>query len=161
MAHKSINQFKFFRLLSKKLGGAIALDGLFSYILVILYVVSKGRHYLCLFIYSHTIHLWINSLVPEWPTFIDVYSLCTPTTGNPDVWSYTRSPAPHLRQYVIVVLYWTNISRRSAVFVPVVLIPVFVLLCCCWSLAPPTVSPWILFVFVLFLRKFDRFWRLL
>jgi hypothetical protein len=35
----------------------IALDGLFSYILVILYVVSKGRHYLCLFIYSHTIHL--------------------------------------------------------------------------------------------------------
>jgi len=50
MAHKSINQFKFFRLLSKKLGGAIALDGLFSYILVILYVVSKGRHYLCLFI---------------------------------------------------------------------------------------------------------------
>ncbi len=28
----------------------IALDGLFSYILVILYVVSKGRHYLCLFI---------------------------------------------------------------------------------------------------------------
>ncbi len=30
--------------------------------------------------------------------------LSTTTTGNPDVWSYTRSPAPHLRQYVIVVL---------------------------------------------------------
>ena len=44
--------------------------------------------------------------------------LSTPTTGNPDVWSYTRSPAPHLRQYVIVVLFRTDISRRSAVFRP-------------------------------------------
>ncbi len=35
---------------AKKNHHAIALDGLFSYILVILYVVSKGRHYLCLFI---------------------------------------------------------------------------------------------------------------
>ena len=44
--------------------------------------------------------------------------LSTPTTGNPDVWSYIRSPAPHLRQYVIVVLFRTDISRRSAVFRP-------------------------------------------
>ncbi len=38
----------------------IALDGLFSYILVILYVVSKGRHYLCLFMEPY--HTFMNKL---------------------------------------------------------------------------------------------------
>ncbi len=45
------------------------------YILVNLQYMSSPKvviTFACL--YSHTIHIWINSLVLEWPTFIDVYS---------------------------------------------------------------------------------------
>ncbi len=91
--------------------------------------------------------------------------LSAPTIGNSDVWSYTRSPAPHLRQHVIVAHVSNKHFKTVLVFfVPVVILLRFsCLLCCCRSFTPATVSPFrreLLFVFVYLLRKFDRFWCL-
>ncbi len=52
--------------------------------------------------------------------------LSTPTTGNPEVWSYTRSPAPHLRQHVIVVHVTNKHFKTVSVFSASVCVPVFV-----------------------------------
>ncbi len=50
----------------------------------------------------------------------------TPTSGNPDVWSYTRSPAPHLRQHVIVLHVSNKHFKTVRVFSASVCVPVFV-----------------------------------
>ncbi len=51
-------------------------------------------------LYSHTIHLWINSLVLEWPTFIDVYSfyllLQRDVQGHPAIFILFPCQSPRL-----------------------------------------------------------------
>ena len=101
-----------------------------------------------------------KSLVPEWPCIIEVSYIYPPTTGNPDI-EKSRSHAPRYDTYVPL---WTDISRRSSYFSSLLLIAFrfSCYLCCCWVPLQPQFSPFrreLLLIFVLFSRKFDRFWR--
>ncbi len=113
-------------------------------------------------VFSYSLNLWYNkSLVPEWPTFTDVYSFTVSYNWWPRRFWYYRQPSVIPVHHTSVVPIWTNISRRSGP--PVVSFRFSCLLCCCRSSTPATVSPFrreLILVFVCLLRKFDRFWRL-
>ncbi len=79
--------------------------------------------------------------------------LSTPTIGNPDVWSYTRSPAPHLRQHVIVVHVSNKHFKTVSVFSAPVCVPGFV--SCVVVVAPlqPQFRRELLLIFVFIIAK--------
>jgi hypothetical protein len=86
----------------------------------------------------HTKHLFQNGRL-----LLMCIVLQSPTIGNPDVCSYTHSPVPLPHQHIIVAPSSNrHFKTVSVFFAPVCIPPVFVLLCCCWSAAPATVSPW-------------------
>jgi hypothetical protein len=80
----------------------------------------------------HTIPRWINHLFQNVRLLLTCVVLLSPTSGNPDVFDYTRSPAPIPRQHVVVI--HSNKHFKTVFFSG------FELLCDCRSAAPATAS---------------------